>query len=67
MVASSAGARTAPRLLQLPEAAAEKEENRDQGDNAFCFGRKNVVTGTTGGVSSQCRLILPLTSQGLCP
>jgi len=37
------------RFLRLPEAAAEKEENRHQGDNAFCFGRKNVLTGRRVG------------------
>src|SRR5436305_8180416 len=49
MVASFAGARTAPRLLRLPEPAAENEENSSQGDNTFCSGRKMSSRGRRMG------------------
>jgi hypothetical protein len=53
MAASSGGARTAPRFLRLPEAAAENAgKTAIKEINAFCFRQKNVLTGTTGGVSS---------------
>src|SRR5436190_15028919 len=61
MVASFAGARTAPRFLRLPEPAAENEENSSQGDNAFCSGRKMSSRGRRMGgvrkVSRSCRCV----------
>jgi hypothetical protein len=50
MGASSAGAETAP-FLRLPEAASKEQRS--------LLRLKNVLTGTTGGVSSQCPPILP--------
>jgi hypothetical protein len=44
--ASSAGARTAPRFLRLPEPATEKLR---QGDNPFCSGRKMSSRGRRVG------------------
>ena len=53
MIASSGGARTAPRFLRLPEAAAENAGKTAVKEiNTFSFGSKNVLTGTTDGVSS---------------
>src|SRR6516162_694523 len=60
MVASSGGARTAPRFLRLRKPTAENAGNHRQGDQRVLLREKDVLTGMTGGVSSQCRLILPL-------
>jgi transposase len=49
-VASFAGARTAPRFRRLPEPAAEKIAGKEITRSAPA--EKNVLTGTTGGVSS---------------
>ena len=49
MVASSGGARTAPRFLRLPEAAAENAGKTAVKEiNAFCFDSKNVLNGDDG-------------------
>jgi len=53
MVASSAGARTAPRFLRLPETAAENAGKTTVKEiKRVLLRQKNVLTGTTGGVSS---------------
>src|ERR1700758_2726511 len=50
MAASSGGARTAPRFLRLPEAAAENAgETAINEINAFCFGRKMSSRGRRVG------------------
>jgi acid phosphatase family membrane protein YuiD len=54
MVASSAGARTALLFLRLLEPAAENQEIADK-EIRVLLRQKNVLTGTTGGVSSQGR------------
>jgi hypothetical protein len=48
-VASSAGARIAPPYLRLPEPAAKNTGKLQQGDNAFCFGRKMSSRGRRVG------------------
>jgi hypothetical protein len=52
MGANSAGARTAPRFLWLPEPAAENARIAGKEINPFLLRQKDVLTGTTGGVSS---------------
>jgi hypothetical protein len=59
MAVSSAGAGTAPWFLRLPEPAAEKITGNQI---TVLLRQKNVLTGTTGGASSQGPPILPLTS-----
>jgi hypothetical protein len=50
MVASSGGARTAPRFLRLPEAAAENAGKTTVKEiNAFCFGRRMSSRGRRVG------------------